>query len=435
RYPSSCGVRTNGVVAHPGQPLLPELISEAGYHTAAFGKIHYHPVRSEPDGYWPENVHCIDSGMDLTQPYLGFETIRLGCGHGDVIPGLHARELERDHPEIYRKRGPKGALEVPDPALHQGSKLETYKTAIPEEHYATSWVVDRTVEYLEKAEEPFFVWCGINDPHHPFKPPGEYWHRFRPADMPLPSKVEGELDHAPPHFRGFQDGVYSDLKMDGYYLGDNPYLTDDAIRIIRAAYYGMVSMIDDGMTRILGALQSRGLDERTLVFFLTDHGELLGDHGLILKGPFHYQSSLRVPLLARGPGLPSGHVVNGPVGLIDLFPTLLELAGASAPDGIQSESLVPQLTGTSSAGRDGVLIEQDVDVMDIRLRSMISDRWRITHYASQPYGELYDLESDPNEFENLWDRGDPKVKNELLAQLLDLMATNDDWLPPKVCHA
>jgi arylsulfatase A-like enzyme len=229
--------------------------------------------------------------------------------------------------------------------------------------------------------------------------------------------------------------VYSDLKMDGYYLGDNPYLTDDAIRIIRAAYYGMVSMIDDGMTRILGALQSRGLDERTLVFFLTDHGELLGDHGLILKGPFHYQSSLRVPLLARGPGLPSGHVVNGPVGLIDLFPTLLELAGASAPDGIQSESLVPQLTGTSSAGRDGVLIEQDVDVMDIRLRSMISDRWRITHYASQPYGELYDLESDPNEFENLWDRGDPKVKNELLAQLLDLMATNDDWLPPKVCHA
>lgn len=436
RYPGACGVRNNGVVAYPDQPLLPERLSAAGYHTAALGKIHYHPAGSEvAEGYWPEHRKSIQEGMDLTRPYLGFQTIRLGCGHGDTMPGLHERELRDNHPDIYRRRGRKGALEAPDALLQNASKIQTYKTAVPTEHYPTTWVVDRTVEYLQNAEEPFFLWCGINDPHHPFCPPGDYWDRFSPKDMPLPVRREGELDDKPPHFRGFYEGAYKDVDSDGFLLGSEPYLSDDRIRIIRAAYYGMVALIDDGIARIMDALRARGLEENTVVFFLTDHGELLGDHGLILKGPFHYQPSVRVPLLAYAPGMaPGGRAINGPVGLIDLFPTLLELAGEPIPDGTQGRSLVPQLRGDTDRGHDHAFIEQDVDPLDLRLRTLITDRWRITHYAGQPYGELYDLHNDPNEFENLWDRN-PAARRELQAQLLDVIAQNQPWHPPKISHA
>ncbi|MFQ5810129.1 MAG: sulfatase, partial [Armatimonadota bacterium] len=231
RYPSSTGVRTNGCTAHPGQPLLAELLAQAGYRTGAFGKVHFHPGGGEPGGYWPENRTFIESGADLTQPYLGFQTVAVGCGHGEVLPGLHAAELAEHHPDVYAKRGRDNALVVPDPWLFGAQKIETYQTAIPPEHYATTWVTDKTIDFIQSAEEPFFAWCGIPDPHHPFKPPGDYWHKFDPADMPPATCREGELDDKPPHFRSFWEGEYAGLDTDGFLLGSKGQLTDERLRI------------------------------------------------------------------------------------------------------------------------------------------------------------------------------------------------------------
>lgn len=443
RFPSVHGVRTNGCVANPDQPLLPELLKSAGYDTAAFGKMHYHPGScEEAEGYWPEHRGSIQSGMDLTQPYLGFDTIRLGLGHSDILPGLHERQLAEHHPEILKLRGTRNALAVPDKLLLDAQKIPTYKSAIPTEHYATNWVADQTIDYLDQVDGPFFAWCGFGDPHHPFNPPGEYWDRFRPEDMPGPVMQDGELDDKPPHFRAFHDGAYAGKDTDGFLLGSDPYLRDNRVAIIRAAYFGMVALIDDAVARILAALEARGLSENTIIFFLSDHGELLGDHDLILKGAFHYQPLINVPLIARGPGIESGRVVRGPVGLMDLNPTILELAGVSIPDGTQARTLVPQLGGTSDRGFDHTLIEHDLDLPNdsggwsagLRLRTMVTDRYRITHYAGQPYGELYDLEEDPNEFVNLWDR-DVETRSALQADLLDQVAQNQSWVPPKISHA
>ena len=436
RYPNTSGVRTNGAVAHSGQALLPELLANAGYRTAAFGKVHYHPCRSQPPEYWPENLNTIASGADLTQPYLGFQTTALGCGHSDVMPGLHEQFLAEQHPEVYARRGPDGALVVPDPLLHHAQKLETYKTAIPEELYPTTWVMDRTVEYIEAAREPFFVWCGINDPHHSFKPPGRYWDMLRPADMPPPVRRDGELADKPPHFTGFHEGRYREIDTDGFLLGSQPYLSAERVAVIRAAYYGMVAMIDDNVGRLLAALDNSGLRENTIIIFTSDHGEFLGDHDFVLKGPMHYESLLRVPFLASWPErFPAGRRLDGPVGLIDLFPTVLDLCQVAAPDGVQGRSLATPLTGESDRGHDYVYVENDVDPLGLRLRTLITDRWKLTWYAGEDYGEIYDLEQDPNEFVNLWDRCDPKVKHDLVAQLLDVVTTNQDVLPPKICHA
>lgn len=443
RYPSVNGVRTNGCVAHPDQPLLPDLLKAAGYDTAAFGKMHFHPGSCEDaDGYWPEHTESIRDGMDLTQPYLGFNTIGLGLGHSDVLPGLHERSLRADHPEILKRRGTKNALEVPDELLLNAHKIQTYKSAIPVEHYATNWVADQTIDYLEQVEGPFFAWCGFGDPHHPFNPPGEYWDRYQPEDMPPPVRRPGELDDKPPHFQAFFNGDYEGVDTDGFLLGSEAYLTDERVAIIRAAYFGMVALIDDAIGRILATLASRGLAENTIVFFLSDHGELLGDHGLVLKGAFHYQPLINVPLIAYAPGpLAGGRTIKGPVGLMDLNPTILEAAGATVPEGTQARSLQRQLSGQTARGFDHTLIEHDTHIpaskapaVDLRLRTMVTDRYRITHYAGESYGELYDLEADPNEFENLWDK-DVEIRKELQLEMLDRVAQSQSWVPPKISHA
>jgi len=440
RYPSVTGVRTNGVIARSGQPLLPELLSKAGYQTGAFGKIHYHPSMGtgslKPDEYWPEHPDTIASGEDLTKPYLGFQTVALACGHGDVSRGLQARELSEKFPDVYSKRGANSALLVPDPLLHHAQKINTYKTSIPEEHYPTTWVVNKTIDFIEKTQEPFFVWCGINDPHHPFKPPGHYWEMFKPEDMPLPIKRDGEMDDKPPHFRNFFDGKYKDMDTDGFLLGNKDYLTDERIRIIKAAYYGMVAMIDDNVARMLKVLEDKGLRQNTIVIFVSDHGEFMGDHGFVLKGPMHYENVLRVPFLWNWPGnFPEKHTVDGPVGLIDLFPTILDLANIPAPEGAQGKSLIEQLKGNSHRRHEEVYIENDVDSLDLRLRTLVTDRWKLTWYAEKDYGEIYDLENDPNEFVNLWDHCDPAIKYDLVSRLLDLVVANQDILPPKISHA
>lgn len=437
RYPSATGVRTNGCVARTGQPLLPELLAQAGYHTAAFGKVHYHPASTKDvAGYWPENRYVIASGEDLTRPYLGFEEIALACGHGDVVPGLHARELCKRYPEVHEDHGPGGALEAPDPLLQHAAKIQTYKTRVPVEIYPTTWVVDRTIEYIERTKEPFFVWCGINDPHHSFKPPGRYWGMFRPEDMSPPFRREGELCDKPPHFRGFYEGRYRDLDTDGFLLGSDPYLNDERVRIIRAAYYGMIALIDDSVARLLDALARTGLSKNTIVIYVSDHGEFLGDHGFVCKGPMHYESVLRVPFVWSGSEcLASGHTVDGLAGLIDLFPTILDLAGVPIPAGTQGRTLIRQLKGESDRAHDQLYVENDVDALGLRLRTLMTDRWKLTWYVGQAYGEIYDLEEDPHEFVNLWHRCDPAVKYDLVSSLLDTVVANQDTLPPKTSHA
>jgi len=132
---------------------------------------------------------------------------------------------------------------------------------------------------------------------------------------------------------------------------------------------------------------------------------------------------------------PEKHAVDGPVGLIDLFPTVLDLASVPAPEGTQGKSLTEQLKGNSQRGHDEVYIENDVDRLGMRLRTLVTDRWKLTWYAGKEYGEIYDLENDPNEFVNLWDRCDPTIKYDLVSRLLDLVVANQDILPPKTSHA
>ena len=212
-----------------------------------------------------------------------------------------------------------------------------------------------------------------------------------------------------------------------------------------AHYFGLIEMVDRQVGRVLEALRRNGLDSSTVVVFTADHGEALGDHGMWGKGPYHFDSVIRVPLLVR---LPGGAVAThaGVVSLLDLPPTILDLAGVPIPDGAvdgqpaeapqappawSGRSLKGVLTGGAGPGPDGsALVEEDEDYLGFRMRTLVTERYRLTAYSGQPYGELFDLREDPHEYVNRWD--DPacaRRKDELRLALLDTLMETDAPLP------
>ncbi len=188
---------------------------------------------------------------------------------------------------------------------------------------------------------------------------------------------------------------------------------------LQAAYYAMIKLIDDQVGRILDALEETGQRENTVIIFMSDHGEMLGDHGLIQKGCRFYEGLVRVPLIWVWPGkIAAGRQYSDLVELTDIAPTLLELAGERVPDAMQGKSLMPMLTGEAEEGlhREWVRCEyyDALDMPDGTYATMYRDgRYKLTVYHGHNLGELYDLVEDPNEFCDLWD--DPEYVEVKLA--------------------
>jgi arylsulfatase A-like enzyme len=257
---------------------------------------------------------------------------------------------------------------------------------------------------------------------------------YDPADIVLPDRREGDLEAKPPHYlehftRGVRTSGTTDLAPSS--------ITDEQWREIIAHTYGMVTLIDDSVGRVLGCLEEEGLAANTLVVFTTDHGDLLGDHGLLLKGPFNLSGLLRTPLIWRLPGVvPEGRRLDGLCGTVDLMQTVLDVVGVAPPPGRQGVSLRDYLVGRGGPQRDWLLVENDEDYLDVKLRTLITREWQLTAYGGKPYGELYDRQADPGEFVNLWDSPRCRdVRADLMGRLADVLICRDDPLPPRYVHA
>ena len=207
-------------------------------------------------------------------------------------------------------------------------------------------------------------------------------------------------------------------------------LTDEAIRRIRAYYYGNISLIDEWIGRILGALEENGLREDTVVLLTADHGDLLGDHGLLWKCEHAmYDPSVRVPFIVSGGGFSGGLVRNEFVQSVDIFPTFLELGGLDVPYQIQGRSLLDLLNGDSKGWRDaafsegrGLQTKEEVveGQMDLSVVMIRTGRWKYIFFREdEDLCELYDLDNDPNELKNLAGCGEyVKLTAELRERIL-----------------
>ncbi len=215
-------------------------------------------------------------------------------------------------------------------------------------------------------------------------------------------------------------------------------MSPDEARQVVAAYYAMIEHIDHEVGRMLKALDDTGQRENTIVIFMSDHGEMLGDHGLLLKGPHFYDEAVRVPLVVRWPGkFREGLLAEGLIELVDLAPTLLECAELPAEPQIQGRSFRSILTGEAdpSRFRDYVYSEYlnawtHPGAYATMLRT--AEEKIVVYHGSEP-GELYDLAADPDEFDNLWDRPDQAARKvRLLKAACDRIAFTADPCPPRL---
>ena len=309
-YPRNHELITNGMALDPEMPTLTGLLADAGYRTHSVGKQHLQPILA-PDEYNMPDSRAFwrsDAADDWNGPYYGFQTLDLLIGESDTaaISGHYARWLKANAPGAAALLKVDQAPESPPADLD-----EIWRSAIPSELHYNSWISDCASKFIKQADadNPFFLFVSYPDPHHPFAPPIEYADRYNPADMPLPRLDPGERERLPEYYetlfptdRGFRELYWAGLPdMEAGSMIDTAGVSDDSMRRAIAHTYGMIEMIDDGVGRILKTLAQQGQSDNTIVLFTSDHGELLGTHGLLHKGPPSYRQLVEVSLTESPP--------------------------------------------------------------------------------------------------------------------------------------
>jgi arylsulfatase len=443
-------VRTNGIPLDRSIPTLPAALAASGYKTASIGKIHLTnyglrndaPPELRTPQHFPEMMEFWESGAirEIPTPYFGLQHVDVTLGHGPHTHGNYALWLREKHPEQWKRLQNWKPEPSPLGAENCGAM------PIDESVHHSAYVADRTIEYLKQQRgEPFFLMSSFPDPHHPYFTPRPWDRMYSPDDVVPPVMRDGELDKLAPFFKKIYE---QRMLLSGR---ANPTKMSLAQRREILAYtYGMVSLTDKHIGRILDALAASGLAENTVVLFMSDHGDMMGDHGLLNKGPFHFEGLLRVPMIWRWPGKFKAQKSNALASILDIPPTILDLAGVAIPEGPATpeapqqppawpgRSLAPVLTGKAPAVQDSIVIENDEDYLGLRLRTLVTPTHKLTtytgHRGAEEYGELFDLSRDPNEFENLWGVN-RALRSELIERLHYRLAETDIAVPRRLSHA
>ncbi len=427
--PLTHGVWDNGVDLDPrvGEQGFAGTLARAGYRTAFLGKAHFATKSTFAPTGTPEcNKSQARYGPTWCGPYMGFQHAELS-----VLGHMHrTRPLESPPAGHYERwlvsRGAnEEALALWAQATRPGSgAAQTWSSALPVAWHSSTWVANRAIRWITESrvtDGPFCAWVSFPDPHHAFDCPEPWSSMYDPRDMPLPRHRTKDLERRPWWHKAVLEGkpqladpAMLKFRTEGSRVPDQ---TDQQLAEMTANYYGMISLIDHNVGRILVALDDLGLRDETLVVYTTDHGELLGNHGLYLKHPIPYEDLLRVTLIARGPGVAAGQVVAEPVSTLDLTPTFYECAGVAAPEGLQGRSL-RRLLGGEPETRDVAYSEWHVHPsrcgVGLQLRTVRTRTHKCAFELASGAGELYDLASDPAEMDNRYnDPACEKLKREL----------------------
>ena len=297
-------------------------------------------------------------------------------------------------------------------------------------------VASASLDGLQDNDEPFFLWSSFFDPHPSYLVPEPWDTMYDPAEMKVPQVTPGEHDNSPyptqltqmenprEQWAAFQEEGGHATHGCQSHLHDRDKLAKDM-----AVYYGMVSCMDKYIGKILDHLDGLGLAENTLVVFTTDHGHFYGHHGLIAKGPFHYEDMIKVPMIVRQPGtVPAGVRSNAIQSLVDLPVTFLHACGITVPDDMTGLDQLGTWRGDAAA-RDHAIVEFHHQPTTIHMRTYVDERYKLTIYCNRPYGEIFDLQNDPGELDNLWDNPDHVgLKEQLLVRMLKAEVAKEEKL-------
>ncbi|NNE84603.1 MAG: sulfatase-like hydrolase/transferase [Alphaproteobacteria bacterium] len=460
RMPSANGARHNGFPLSTDSVTFVDLLKAAGYRTALVGKSHIQNMTGRPSlppsplnpdfidppeelqnavardmtgpAYQRESLAAwkADPDREIETPHYGFDHVRLVSGHGDLVEGHYTAWLRDKGGDAAELVGPDNAL--PD---QQYSAPQAWRTKVPEELYPTSYIAEEALAYLqnhsaENADEPFFLKVSFPDPHHPFTPPGHYWGMYDPGDVAPPATFDNKIDDPLPRVPELAQALLNEHKNPMALHKVSEFEAQSAI----ALNYGMITMIDDAVGRIVAQLKALGLDDNTVILFTSDHGDFMGDRGVLFKFGMHYQELIRVPLVWRDPQRGDGGSRSARVsGTIDIAASVLARAGLNPYFGMQGINVFDD-----TREHLGMMVEDYTAnyVLDPRagahFSSLVTDRWRMSHYETSDWGELYDLQEDPQERHNLWDDASAAADKARLHEIMvrELLILRDKPMAP-----
>lgn len=359
QYAHRHGVVDNNNPVRRDLVFFPQLLQRAGYKTGFFGKWHM--------------------GGDSDAPQRGFDKWVSFRGQGEYWPDRRGTPAGRES------------------ASRPGLKFNVDGQSVPQKGYITDELTDYAVDWVKQLpkDQPFFVYLSHKAVHAEFVPADRHAGRYANQPLPIPSSRTNH-SHAPMWVRnqrnswhGVDFAYHSDLDIAAYYR----------------RYCETLLAVDDSVGRMLTVLRERGQLEDTLVVYMGDNGFAFGEHGLIDKRTA-YEWSMRVPLLIQCPStIKGGTVVTQLVANIDIAPTLLDAAGVSAPPNLDGRSFLPLTRGETPPWRTELLYEYFWEKNfphTPTLHALRGDRYKYVHvHGLWDLDELYDLQNDPGETQNL----------------------------------
>ncbi len=390
RYPRNHGVTCNGIPLPKSEVTMAHAFAQNGYHTANIGKLHFLPHKGRDHTL----NHVLYAGY-------GYEFNEISEAPG-CYPDAYLKWVEQHGPQYldavrYR---------LPEAQIVRGP-FDSWAFAAPEAYHQTAWVSQRTQDFLRQYDDsrPFFLSVGFFYPHPPLNPPREFLEMYDPPSLPLPYQHPADMENS-----------------------SHRDITEEQWRAMKAAFYALCTHIDHHVGHILDTLEATGLAKNTVVVFTSDHGDMLGDHGQVAKGPSNYDEIIHVPCIIRAPDqLPQNRRVSGMVESIDLYPTLAALCDVQVEPGVNGQNMLSLLRGETETGRPDILVEFKDPRTGVALETLRTDQYKYFHY-NDGREVLYDLNEKPAE---VFDRSDEPTYNEPLDQLRKrlltrLIASQDD---------
>ena len=446
RMPSSHGVRSLGIPLSHDNVTFVELMRAAAYDTALRGKSTLQNVTDWPhkldpqeprDGFaappddlavairsdldngtyqYEREAFFEDETAEVPLPFYGFDEYVAVTRHGFNTGGDHARHVRTTAPDAFAQRGRTNQF------AHDYTCPQAIRTKVPEEQYSTSYIADRTCEFLESRRgnpTPFLLMVSLPDPQHPFTPPGKYWDMYNPEDMEIPSAYTADDWDAPDYVTIAEKNRAADPslgQMSGYSVAVSAREAQEA----RALTCGMIAMVDDAVGRIRATAQDVGVTGNTVQIYTSDHGDHLGEHRLLFKGAEQYDSLTHVPFIWADPKGDSGKRSSDLAQTHDIGTTILEHAGIEGSIGMQGE--VMRVAG--GAGRDAAHIQyetqrtQEAFGVRPRVHSIVHGRCRLSFYIGPCRDELFDPLYDPGEITYPWDSAEHATVRAMLVETL-----------------
>ncbi|WP_298493326.1 sulfatase-like hydrolase/transferase [uncultured Maritimibacter sp.] len=444
RMPSGHRGRFNGIGLGLGDVTFVDVLRDGGYRTAHFGKSHLQNFSTVPPAqlHQPQGRRPLppklqsalprhegpayaqemptswsDTGHRVATPYYGFDHVDLATNHGDAVGGDYEAWLGTQVGDLDAVRGPRNGIAKPGYDAPQ-----TWCSPLRPEQWSTHYIADRACDWLggrKPGDAPFFASVSFPDPHHPFVVPEPYFSMYRPEDVTLPDNFTNRM---PLPAQRLHDELARGAAQREHQLAFA--VSEDEARAIIAVTLGMITFIDDQVGRLIATLKATGEDENTIILFNSDHGDFLGDYGLMLKFGIHNAGVTRVPFIWSGPGQPgaAGTVRRDLASSLDIGPSILAAAGLDCFSGAQGRDLFD----ASTPEPHGLLIEEESQrpilgmTHALVMRSLITRDWRLTLSPGNDNHELVHLAEDPGETRNLWEAPEVAAARQALTERLAL---------------